>query len=300
MSILSVAASDASIAEQGQCLVDSGEAVSDIMDASLFMWAASKRCGKKAEEAKCAVDVSAAIKSVNSMANVILKAVDKCGALNTENKKCGFAASTLSEHTAGLSAAGAVISQKCGKDLTSNVNLGAIASPVMCTVDLKNTAKSLFKGVREILKLKGECEEGQKKCALNALDVAAALTGMGDYLAGAVGQCERTTAITGTGANNAKNTREALCAQGALDVVHHTSKVASAAVELSRACAVGNARLYSQFDKEEKKEKKKNGLSTSLILGAFLPVTAVIGFAGGRFVANRQTEQVRDFMSDNE
>jgi len=40
--------------------------------------------------------------------------------------------------------------------------------------------------------------------------------------------------------------------------------------------------------------------SANLILGAFLPVTAIVGFIGGRLYAGRRSQQTREFMSDNE
>merc|ERR1712118_432430 len=88
---------------KGQCLVDSGEAVSDAMDAALFIWSAAKRCGKANLELKCAIDITAAVKSVNSMVNVLLRTLDKCDALHGANKACGMQASKLTEYTAGLS-----------------------------------------------------------------------------------------------------------------------------------------------------------------------------------------------------
>merc|ERR1712216_646062 len=111
---------------------------------------------------KCSVDISATIKSVASMINVILKTVDKCDALHTANKKCGMQAGQLGEHVAGLSAAAGMVYQKCtgvgspynqaaaNAAAAANANhifngqnqgtgMGAVAAPVMCTMDLKNT-----------------------------------------------------------------------------------------------------------------------------------------------------------------
>merc|ERR1711957_194566 len=89
------------------------------------------------------------IKSVNSMINVILKAVDKCDGLHTVNKECGLQAGKLTEHMAALSAATGQVYQKCPSAAVPNGKMmGPIAAPVMCTVDLKNTAKGLFKAVK--------------------------------------------------------------------------------------------------------------------------------------------------------
>ena len=57
-------------------------------------------------------------------------------------------------------------------------------------------------------------------------------------------------------------------------------------------------RLYEQ----NAQEVNIASVSPNLMLGAFLPVTAIVSFVGGRFYANRQArvEQTREFMSDNE
>merc|ERR1719181_2121694 len=66
---------------------------------------------------RCALDISSAIESVNGLVNVILKAVDKCGDLKTENHKCGLAVGVLTESYAGLAAASSGIVAKCPNKL---------------------------------------------------------------------------------------------------------------------------------------------------------------------------------------
>merc|ERR1712146_608150 len=93
----------------------------------------------------------------------------------------------------------------------------------------------LFKAVTAITKNKSMCKAGGKECAINVLDMVASLSGMGEYLAGAVGQCQRATA--GPGVNT--DTRSALCAQAAQALVHETAKVARAGIRLSKVCTPG-------------------------------------------------------------
>merc|ERR1712072_808825 len=64
-------------------------------------------------------------------------------------------------------------------------------------------------------------------------------------------------------------------------------------------------RLYSNEENDDGKKKQDDAsapISVNLMLGAFLPVTAIVGFVGGRVFANRRsrTTQTREFMSDNE
>jgi len=307
LSILVAASGELTNAEKGQCLVDSGEAVSDAMDAALFIWAAAKRCGKTNMELKCAIDITAAVKSVNSMVNVLLHTLDKCDALHGANKACGMQASKLTEYTAGLGQAAETVAQKCENNTVVVPSTGTAA--VMCTLSLKNTGKHLFKAIAAIQKASPKCASGNgEACAANALEIIASFAAMGEYLAGTVGQCQRATGAL------ASRTKEELCAGAAQGLVHHTAKAAEAGVNLKGACSgpkitvgieqaqttVGieeAARLYAQDG------VKVAGVPVAnVVLGAFLPVTAIVGFIGGRVYATRRarTEQTREFMSDNE
>jgi len=308
LSIIGLAAGEPTMAEKGQCLVDSGEAVSDAMDAALFIWAAAKRCGKANLELKCAIDITAAVKSVNSMVNVLLRTLDKCDALHGANKACGMQASKLTEYTAGLGQAAETVAQKCENNTVVVPSTGTAA--VMCTLSLKNTGKHLFKAISAIQKASPKCASGNgEACAANALEIIASFAAMGEYLAGTVGQCQRATGAL------ASRTKEELCAGAVQGLVHHTAKAAEAGINLKRACsATGTVGIIEQTQpgavviEEGTRLYAQDGVKVAgvpvanFVLGAFLPVTAIVGFVGGRFYAGRRarTEQTREFMSDNE
>jgi len=249
-------------------------------------------------ELKCAIDITAAVKSVNSMVNVLLRTLDKCDALHGANKACGMQASKLTEYTAGLGQAAETVAQKCKNDTVVVPSTGTAA--VMCTLSLKNTGKHLFKAISAIQKASPKCASGNgEACAANALEIIASFAAMGEYLAGTVGQCQRATGAL------ASRTKEELCAGAVQGLVHHTAKAAEAGINLKRACSPSGTvgiieqtqRLYAQDG------VKVAGVPVAnFVLGAFLPITAIVGFVGGRFYAGRRarTEQTREFMSDNE
>merc|ERR1719456_2026681 len=109
----------------GTCLMDSTEAVSDAMDAAMFMWAAIDRCGKTAEEIKCSVGIMSSVQSVNGMINVILKAMHKCGDFNNADAQCTFAALELTKASAGTGASAANVAQHCEHgNLATNTGTG--------------------------------------------------------------------------------------------------------------------------------------------------------------------------------
>merc|ERR1712139_279501 len=84
------------------------------------------------------------------------------------------------------------------------------ASFGQCLVDVKDTTKSLFKATKRILTVKENCDgEHARHCAHNALKIVAAFSGMGEYLAGAIGRCSANTA------QNAKLVKDGQCAQEA-------------------------------------------------------------------------------------
>jgi hypothetical protein len=298
LTLLGFTAGEPTMAEKGQCLVDSGEAVSDAMDAALFIWAAAKRCGKTNLQLKCAIDITAAVKSVNSMVNVLLHTLDKCDALHGAHKACGMQASKLTEQTAGLGQAAEMVAQKCEKNAVVAPSTGTAA--VMCTLSLKNTGKHLFKTINALQKSKSACSTGDHEaCTANILEIVASFAAVGEYIAGTVGQCQRAS-----GALKSR-TKEELCAGAVQGLVHHTAKAAEAGINLKGACSAPKnivvleqpVRLYAQDG------VKVAGVPVmNFVLGAFLPITAIVGFVGGRFYAGRRvrTEQTREFMSDNE
>jgi len=312
LSILVAASGELTNAEKGQCLVDSGEAVSDAMDAALFIWAAAKRCGKANLELKCAIDITAAVKSVNSIVNVLLHTLDKCDALHGAHKACGMQASKLTEQTAGLGQAAEMVAQKCEKNAVVAPSTGTAA--VMCTLSLKNTGKHLFKTISALQKASSACSTGNhEKCSANILEIVASFAAVGEYVTATVGQCQRASSVNPA---TASRTKQELCAGAVQGLVHHTAKAAEDGVLLKGACSapkitVGieqaqqpgtvvieeGTRLYAQDG------VKVAGIpAANFVLAAFLPVTAIVGFVGGRFYAGRRarTEQTREFMSDNE
>jgi len=316
LSLLALGAADSRISQQGDCLVDGAEAVSDLMDSAMFVWASIARCGHAGEEVKCEINIASAIQSVNSMINVILKATDKCGAIHTHHPKCGIAASLLTQEMAGLASSSGGIIQKCFQAPAHGNNF-AHQEPAMCVVNIKNTAKSLFKTIKAFMALKDNCkEQGSRACASNALRIVGGFAGIGEFLAGALGQCS-TNGFAGT-----------RCAQESEDVTKSLLKVAQAGVDLNRECeekpekeapppapapvfpapvtsapvtsaqfaVLNSGRLYS---KGEGQTQTAMGSTTNLLLAAFLPVTAIVSFVGGRRYANRHSE-ARTYMSDNE
>jgi len=310
LSIIALAAAS-DLEKQGECVVDGAEAVSDLMDSTMFIWASIQRCGDHSktggQEIKCEIAISSAIESVNSMINVILKTMNKCGALHVENAECGLAAGRLTKSIAGLAAASGGIAQKCpnagavdyGK---LNWNKNSMQQP-MCVIRLKNSAKSLFKVIKTLMKVKASCPAGgtTRKCASNSLRIVAAFAGLGEYLTGVVGECT-------SGANH----KDVQCDEQFQKLIKESTKVAMAGIDLSKACEapapvaiaapevveVEVPRLYAQ----DSQEVNTASVSPNLMLGAFLPVVAIVSFVGGRFYANRQVrvEQTREFMSDNE
>jgi len=297
------------------------------MDASLFIWAATKRCGHSGSDVvKCEIDVTSAMKSMNGVIDVILKVVNKCGSLDTENKKVGFAASQLTQAVLKLAASTGKITQSCApapvvappaaqaKRRLANMPVNT----AMCVVDVKGTFKHLIKAIHSLQHIKKECKHGGKKCAHNALAVIAAFGGLGEYVSGAIGDCAQADfgGNFGETSNGNADGLEKLglpvdpgCLSGIAGLVKALAKVSQAAVDLSIESEKAEpkkevvaevaapivvtvpvavqvppaARLYADGD-----DKDTTTSSTNFVLGAFLPVTALVSFVGGRFYANRR------------
>jgi len=310
--VLGLASADLTSHEIASCMVDGGEAVDDAADAALFIWAAYKRCGRSQMEVKCTVDIASATESVNSMVNVMLKALKKCHVLDAS--ECGMAAGKLTRAVAGLTAGGADIIQKCPKVFNHTVPTATLpsfkTSQALCLVDVKDTAKALMKVTKEFMQVSKNCaKEDKHACAANALRIIGGFAAIGEFVTGAIGHCTKANATTGNHVN-------ALCAQAVGQITHHTAKVAAASVDLSAKCvapapapSAGNLNggiviVENQVNRLYEKGGKSRitASSTNIVLAAFLPVTAIVAFVGGRYYANRRIEfeQARSLMSDTE
>lgn len=242
------------MASAGSCIIDATEAVSDAMDAFLYTWAAMERCGSQGpgEKLQCGIDIASTVKSLNSMINVILHAVEKCEGFHLENSECGLKASKLTEHAAGLAAAAGEVYQKCsqnGENSEHNHFLGTrhespMVAPVMCTLDMKDTATGIFKATKALMKMKKKCKKSGSKCASNVLQMVASFSMMGEFLAGAVGSCREQE----TDAHGIK----ALCAQAINSAVHHAMKASKAGVDMSRKCED----LFEGAEEEDEDDRK--------------------------------------------
>jgi hypothetical protein len=303
-----------SLVQAEYCALDGARAVDDMLDAATYIWASTQRCNTttgntQSDTTLCTLDVSAAIESVNGMVNVILKAVQKCGHLESESAQCGLAVGVLTRSFAGLAAASSGIAAKCQstpkQPLVYNVastvtqsqqsalasaqasaqahQLQAVGTQMasfgQCIVDIKDLTKSLFKAMKRIMTMKQSCADGTPHCAHNTLKLVASLGAMGQYLSNAVGRCSPATV---TNANRITNSE---CAGEISHLVRHVSNVGRASVDLQQSCEIGAERLY-QIEHGEVENQSSN--SMTLALAAFLPLTAVLSFVGGsRFAKPR-------------
>jgi len=299
-----------------ECGIDGGKAFNDAADAAIYIWAATQRCNIEEKKPKvtgdpcapqqrrldavgceqrrlagvtadvgalkpnnavrCTIDISSAIEAVGSFANVIVGALDKCGVLKTDNKKCGMAAGKLTTAAAGLVAGASGLINSCPNEFQPNplekipsgletkTNLGK------CVVDAKDSLASTFDAMQSLKKItsgKGETEH-------NALNTVSAFASLGSAVAAAVNDC---TAYENGGAGNGP----ADCTSYVLALVSRLHNVADIATGMSEECKSEASRLYLETADKENASAVTNN-SVSLALAAFLPVAAVFGFVSGR------------------
>merc|ERR1712093_703198 len=153
---------------------------------------------------------------------------------------------------------------------TSALNSAAqTASFGQCLVDVKDIVKSLFKATKRILTVKENCDgEHERHCAHNALKIVAAFSGMGEYLAAAVGRCSPANAA------NKKLREGAGCGEETMKLVRHLHNVGRASIDLNKYCEEGEERLY-QLEHGTIEVQSANG-SVTLLLAALLPLSAVL------------------------
>lgn len=264
--------------DQVTCAVDGVRAVDDVLDAVVYTMSSLARCSNRSgtgDEVHCIVDITQTIESVNKMVNVILKAVNKCGAIKTDKPKCGIAVGTLTKNLATLTAATTGIVAKCPIDKNDATNTGGF--PRKCEVNIKDSIKSLLKAVKRTISVKDGCTTpGSVVCAHNAIKLTNALVGVAEYIAGAVAKCS-TNAVAAEGAG---------CAQMSTKVIHAAGGVAAAGTGMAQECGpTPTERLYlASVDAEESAPAAST--PTFDVSGRFLAATSIlaIGFMATMFV----------------
>jgi hypothetical protein len=225
----SLAAAGHSLHKEAKCVIDGGEAASDLMDAAVFIWGAKQRCGEDGMKVKCQIDVASATQSVMSMTETILKIVGRCG--HHFDPDLGRAVTRLIKAMAGLTAANGGIKQKCA-DSWKTPALDGMALPgktwvhggnALCVLDVKDSAKNLLKAIKYLVKMDKKCKHpGSHKCAKNAMKAVGALLGLGEWLTASIGDCHAADQLA----------HDAECSQEAISLVHHLVKVAEASMEI--------------------------------------------------------------------
>jgi len=219
----------------GKCVVDGGEAASDLMDAALFIWGAKQRCGQEGMAIKCEIDIASAAQSIASTSNTILKIVGRCGSGDFEPDLARSIA-RLMKATSGLAAASGGIKQKCvanppsgpcdavtGQWSRRGPAKWAHGKQFLCVLDVKHSAKNLLRAIRYLIRIDKKCDYLRSgKCAKNSLKVVGALMALGEYLSASVGDCQAPSLMS----------HDAECAQEYLMLVHHLAKAAQAAAEI--------------------------------------------------------------------
>merc|ERR1712159_5183 len=141
-----------------------------------------------------------------------------------------------------------------------------------------------FKTTKRILTIPKNRDGDTEDCAHNGLKLTAALSSMGQYLAGAIGRCSPNTVAN-------KGLREGgECAEQVDELVRYATDVGRAGVGLHENCEGGAERLY---ELEHGVEVQSGSSSMTMALAAFLPITAVLAFVGGsRFRKNAQAHEL--------
>jgi len=301
--LLCLAAVSMAEADTASCALNGARAVDDMLDGAVYIMASIVRCDDK-DVVRCEVDVASAIEAVNKMVNVILKAVEGCGGLQTENAKCGLAVGVLTRSMAGLAAASGGIVAKCPNKFNGGHPMDTVGTAMenadrygggrafktagfspgfgQCVINIKDSVKSLFKAIKRIMTVKENCEDPESMhCAHNSIKIVAAFTGLAEYISGSVAKCSA----------NSAHTVDALCAQMSIRLFHALGETDRAGTAMARDCHITEAqRLYLDNEKEVSTPASSN--SATLALAALLPITAIVSFVGGKRLAKARAQPI--------
>jgi hypothetical protein len=304
------------------CILDGAEAGDELMDSALYTWAAIERCEKASQDAmECEIDAASAMKSITGMMDTIIKSIDKCGVLDTVNRKCGESSTDLVKASAGLAASAGEVYVHCAEKTDRRLQspcgtvAPAAAEPaksstpdifnhplklMKCLVNVKDSMKYVMKTINDISKMKKECDEGAGECVENAEKLVLALSGLGQVVTGIIGHCKPEVKL-------------GKCAHAVASLTNDLVEIAEAGKTMSVQCEAPNGgkgpkvvvvpvapapapRLYAQG---QSGNTVSSGISSNLVLVAFLPITAIVSFVGGRWHATRRYA-TREVVLDEE
>jgi hypothetical protein len=297
-------------ADTANCALNGARAVDDMLDSAVYIMASIVRCDN-GDTIRCEVDVASAIESVNAMINVIVKAVDDCGGLAGDpHHKCGLAVGVLTRSMAGLAAASGGIVAKCPNHLNGGKPMDTVGTAMenagkyggkrafktagfsptfgQCVINIKDTVKSLFKGIKRIMTVKENCEDPKSQhCAHNSMKIVAAFTGLAEYISGAIAKCSASS----------KHQVDALCSQQSIRLFHALANVDRAGTEMGRKCQITEAERLYLDNEDEAPVAAPASNSVTLALAALLPISAVVSFVAGSRLAKVRAAATRDAES---
>jgi len=317
---------------QNKCAINGARAVDDMVDAAVFIWAATKRCdtsrpNTEQDPVRCALNIASAIESANSMFNVVLKAFHNCGELQSTEQKCGMAIGVLTKSFSGLAASSAGIVAKCpnalnhGKALmTYGGTTGSFANPgVAPTSALGGAANAaapktfaspqgLSTGLATCVvnmkdSLKAVMKAIKRSMTINrhckGTDHVHCTHNILKVTASVAAIGEYIAGAIGKCTIDAGLATKALCSQESIDLVQSADECARSALYVHKYCQHAEDRLYEiengiYKDHEEKHSKPQ----VTTALAALLPVAAIVGFLSGKRVgkSGRQREDLQDMQ----
>jgi len=273
------------------CALDVTRGASDLMDAGLDLWAASKRSDQTTSRAKeeLSVDITAVIGSVSKVVEHILQAMTDCTALEdlsseqTGAYQCGQAATKLTAGASELASAGAKLSMTCKSRRLVDVKK---TSQGKCVVNVKDAMMELAEASALLTTAPQKCKtDGSKMedCAEMALRVTSHLAALGKFIMGATKNCGSQTGI------------DVACAGAVSTLIQALSTVGAAGMEIDKECSTAANRLFS--DGPTHIEVPNTFLPPfSVVLVAFVPIISVASFLGGRRFQKQQSERAFTLM----
>jgi len=294
--LLLIVAIAPAIAGDMTCALDGSAAGTDALQAGVFAWAATNRCGKadgKNGQIRCAVDVTAALASVNSMINTILGAANDCGALHTANPECGLAVGAFTAAVTGFSSKVTADISDCNKPKLETEGAPQNTDLGKCIIDLSGSVGAIFGSAHAFKNAKEDGCDDQATCAGNVLNVMSGIGNLGSAISASASDCKAAHAPKGT-PPAAKGNAEAKCDADYLGTIAALSDIGAAAAGLSTSCAVSASRLYEV----ERSQVTSSGPSKAVLIAAlpiFAVVSLIVGFVGGsRFTKYRSENTATD------
>jgi hypothetical protein len=266
------------------CIMANTNAINDMVDSALYIYASTKACTKTETTNACVADIASVVNSVVGVGEFVVKVFKTCGEIATSNYDCGIAGTALTGNLAAVTSASAWAAGDCKKTDSMAPGKGGAydyADMDVCTVNVGAAMAGLQGAITSMMTVQAKCDTGNGgKCFSGVLDIIAAVGNLAVFLENVVTDCSQDDMYV----INA-------CSTDIAAILSGLAATASTSITIKEKCTPASTRLYQESDAPAIATNNGANLMTGMLV-IFLPITGLASYYGGSRLKGPQTRRL--------